>query len=255
MDIRCFGTRFAALAAGVLAVGLLGGCASIWAAAPRGVADQVVNAPLVRVVHYPSPPMKLKRAAHVGVGWLVGGPLGIVFGHRAHQVEGEATLAEFGIRPPVDLVQENFARGLRAGMRLTRLDIMDESIGSLRDLPEPLPGELVFRLHTDKTKFAFFLTDMNHYRFKFDLQAVLIRRADGRVLWRGECAYNSNRSERPSDMPEGNPTLTALKDDGARELQTILMQAADVCAAQLLTDFMGSVPRGRRPPVEQARVE
>lgn len=254
MKSKRAGRRIATLAA-ILVLPMLAGCASIWAMAPRGVIDQVVNAPLVRVVHYPSPPMKLKRAAHVGVGWIVGGPLGLIFGHRTHQVEGEAALAENGLRPPVQLVQDNLARGLRAGMGLTRLDIMDEPLGSLRDLPEPLPGELVFRLHTDKTKFAFFLTDMNHYRFKFNLEAVLIRRSDGRVLWRDECSYNSNRTERPHHMPEGNPTLTALKDDGARELQMILMHAADVCTEQLLTDFLGTVPENRRPLVEQARVE
>lgn len=224
---------------------VLGGCAVLWQTAFQEPAYGVPQAPLVRVARYPSPPMKIKRAAHVAVGIAVGGPVGIVFGHRAHQVEGEATLAEFGIRPPIERVQANFADGLRRGLGLSRLVVEPDAIGDMGDLPPAVPGELVFRLHTEKDKFAFFLTDMNHYRLKYRVEARLIRRRDGRVLWRRECAYNSNRAARPPAQPEGNPTLAALKDEGARELRGVLWAAADACTEELLTEFLGQVPMKR----------
>ena len=52
----------------------------------------------------------------------------------------------------------------------------------------------------------------------------------GRVLWRDECAFES-------DAAAAKPTLEELEANGAALLKTMLEQAADACAARLRAGF------------------
>ncbi len=224
------------------------GC-SHWSRPVPELLGQLPDVPVVRLAHYPSPPMKMKRAAHVGVGWIIGGPGGIVMGHRIHQVTGKTMLREYGIVSPVEQVQARLEAALRHGLGLSNLIVHPEPVGSLVELPPATPGEWVFRLHAERVKFSFFIADWDHYRLRYKADLRLVRREDGRVLWKGECRYNSNRSERPPEWAEGNPTLNEIKAAEGRMLQEILSAAADSCADQLLISFMGWVPEAP----EQAR--
>lgn len=230
----------------------LSGC-SYWSRPVPELLGQLPDVPTVRLVHYPSPPMKMKRAAHVGVGWVAGGPGGIVLGHRIHQVTGKAMLAEYEIPYPVEQVQDRLAEAFRKGLGMHNLTVHPEPVGSLAELPEAVPGEWVFRLHAEKVKFSFFIADWDHYRLKYNADLRLVRRDDGRVLWKGECHYNSNRSERPPEWGEGNPTLDEIEAARGDMLREILSEAADSCADQLLVQFMGRVPEGKDPVRTVAR--
>lgn len=205
--------------------------------------SRVADAPLVRVVHYPAPSMQLKQSSHVGVGMLVGGIPGILFGSHTHKVMGTGMQEEYDLRPPIELVQERFVAGLRHGLALDNLEVTAETVPSVLKLDPPVPGELVFILHTDRAKFSFFLTDWRHYRLKYSANARLIRRDSGYEMWKGFCKYYSNDDPGWEEIRgDGDPSVNQMQDYNGRVARLMIARAAEVCADRLLTAFFGTVP-------------
>ncbi len=160
----------------------------------------------------------------------IGGALGGGFAASAVQSEGQRWVAAYGLEDPVTRVKSLLVSSLANTLPSV----------TLRPMPAPLTDDdlttaksrgdegIVLEVGTQLWSVGDFQGSMGAYRYW--AQARLVDAIEAKVIWRGLCKFEDDRSEE-------NYTQDQLKADNAAILKTKLAVAADSCADQLLQQF------------------
>jgi hypothetical protein len=199
---------------------------------PLAAADRaaIAAAPVVHAVVRTADRFSLRTpgGAVAGGGGILGG-LGSL---ELFREKGEALRTRHGVGDPALRVVAQLGAALGEDVGAPAVGLVKEPVTS--DDPQAIAARfqrgLVLEARTEYWELLYFPTDWAHYRLAYRASARLLAAPSGRVLWRDECAFES-------DDAAAKPTLEELEANGAALLKTMLEQAADACAARLRAGF------------------
>lgn len=186
----------------------------------------------IQAVHYSPSPFSIRTPGKVMAGG--GGILGSMFSLSLFESAGGKMAKEYTLEDPALRVQNRFLSSLKQDLGITNIRIVQESPSndSIDELKRTVGKGMVFDFKTTAWTLLYYPFDWTHYRISYEARARLIRLENSRIAWQGNCEFIG-------EDPKTSPTMDELKANNGAVLKTMLSEAADTCAEELLSQFFG----------------
>lgn len=156
---------------------------------------------------------------------------------------GGAIVRRYNVTPPIEDIKRYVVDNFNSGLGMSVAEFKSVEVPLNEDLDavfqQKARGE-GYALKLENTQwFSSYTTfDWNTQIFSISASAELVRKSDGKTIWKGFC--NANGNEDPSMKMETKNLIT----DDAQQLKSILKHGAEVCAQELLTQIKQGPPKG-----------
>lgn len=215
------------LALGILL--LLSGCA--WSPTRQLAAEELARIrqepPITAVVYQPPPP--LHQSTAFTAGGIMFGPVGTLGSMQATRAAGAHTTRGIELVDPSIRVRDQFVAGITSEFGLPQPSVRDKTgSADIERLRAALGPSVVLEFRTlEITTNSANPFRQDYFGVYIMARARLIRLEEQQILWQDLCGV----------LPRGKATLQELKQDDGALLKRWLVEAADICAKELIAKF------------------
>lgn len=234
MEMREFGKLSRVIVVGFSLWPLLSSCST----APRSLTaeelSRIRQQPKFTVmVHQPPPTFERNTSSGDGMA-VTFGPIGLAAANMMARSSGKGIQAEIGLEDPAFRVKDHFLAGLTSEMRLTEPSVQEVfETDDAEHLKQSLKSGWLLEFRTAHWGLGATsnLFGPNQYEVGYMGEARLTRLEEGEPLWQGFCISGSREHKKA--------TIAMLQENEGAILKAWLAEAAELCAKQLLSQFLG----------------
>lgn len=141
---------------------------------------------------------------------------------------------EYALEDPALRLQSRFLSSLEKELGIKDIRIFQKSPSgeSIDELKGMIGKGMVLDFKTTQWMLFYYPTDWSHYRIAYAARGRLVRLEEPKIIWQGTCEFIGQD-------PKTSPTMAELVANNGALLKQRINEAADACAEQLWSHFLG----------------